>query len=84
MPLSDVAEEIFRNESEGGVKVALTLKAKTVVEDAFAQGEDVAVDMVEDASALDSPGPSAPAPAPAPHPRTTHVKEALLSFTARS
>ncbi|KAJ8347063.1 hypothetical protein SKAU_G00284640 [Synaphobranchus kaupii] len=45
MPLSDVAEEIFRSESEGGVKVALTLKAKTVVEDAFAQGEDVAVDI---------------------------------------
>ncbi|KAJ8348807.1 hypothetical protein SKAU_G00273960 [Synaphobranchus kaupii] len=67
MPLSDVAEEIFRSESEGGVKVALTLKAKTVVEDAFAQGVDVAVDMVEDCSALDSPGPSAPAPAPAPH-----------------
>ncbi|KAJ8381204.1 hypothetical protein SKAU_G00019820 [Synaphobranchus kaupii] len=46
MPLSDVAEEIFRSESEGESESGSDAESKdSVVEDAFAQGEDVAVDM---------------------------------------
>ncbi|KAJ8369383.1 hypothetical protein SKAU_G00094110 [Synaphobranchus kaupii] len=46
MSLSDVVEEIFRSESEGESESGSETESKdSVVEDAFAQGEDVAVNI---------------------------------------
>ncbi|KAJ8381070.1 hypothetical protein SKAU_G00018480 [Synaphobranchus kaupii] len=48
MSLSDVVEEIFRSESEGESESGSEAESiNSVVEDAFAQGEDVAVDITD-------------------------------------
>ncbi|KAJ8353412.1 hypothetical protein SKAU_G00209790 [Synaphobranchus kaupii] len=67
MSLSDVVEEIFRSESEGESESGSEAESiDSVVEDAFAQGEDVAVDMT---LVRRSKRPCSPSPRGAPKKR---------------